>query len=302
LPRWADWLIWLGQWMRGQSAMDGRRVAVVRLPTRRLSAAFACLGALFSAARLHDDTLDWGALQALPKGTKVYWRDKSAGYAGLVDAVREIGGSPLLAISVDSPKRSRGSTFLLSKASALSHGVTLGAITARAEERLSAAGILIGDVVDGASLSWIRAAAADSTLVTERTSFVGDLEHLSLTIGASPSVSFLDALSIADANFRQHGKLQLIPSRAEAFADQTQGLTVLDGAGAAMRLGSARARSIVVLLDHAEYDEEVAHALAPFVSHSVADGIHAPDSGVVQAPDVVEVFVFGLPALGTADA
>lgn len=44
MPAWADWLIWLGAWLRSQAALSGRRVTVVLLPTRRLAAAFVGLG------------------------------------------------------------------------------------------------------------------------------------------------------------------------------------------------------------------------------------------------------------------
>lgn len=302
LPAWADWLIWLGQWMRCQSVMDGRRVAVLRLPTRRLAGAFVGLGALFSAARLHNESLDWNALQALPKGTAVYWRQmaggKSTGYSGYVDSVRDIGGSLCLAIDIESPRRSKGATFFLPRATALSYGVTLGVVSNRTDVRLSAAASLLRSIIDDASLAWIRSPSADSALVTERSTFLDDLSAISLTTGRECVVPFIDALAIGDAQGRQHGKLLLVPDRAETLEDSPSGLTILDGASAASRLGRVTARSAVILLDQAEYDEEIMHSIYPFIGHSTDVGIHLPADYVAPVPEGIEVFVFGLPSDG----
>jgi hypothetical protein len=299
VPAWADWLIWLGLWMRFQAAMDGRRVAVVRLPTRRLAAAFVSFGALLAASRVHDDSLDWEALQALPKGTTVHWREakggKSTSYTGTVDVVRDMVGSKCLVISVESPKRYSGTTFFLPRATALTYGVTLGVVTTRTDKQLTAATSLLSSVTDNPSHSWIRSAAADSTLVTEGASFFADLSDLALVTGQTGAVPFAEALAIASTSNRQHGKLQMIASRADFFHDTPEGLTVLDGPAAAMRLGSAQARSIVLLLDHSEYDEEFVHVISPFVGSSIDAGIHVPPDGVLVPPDCVEIFVFGVP-------
>lgn len=303
LPAWADWLIWLGTWMRSQTLADGRRVAVVRLPTRRLSAAFVGLGAMLAASRVHDDTLDWDALQTLPAGTRVHWRVNSGGravaYSGLLGSTRDYAGSLCLAISVDTPKRASGATTLLPRASALSYGVTMGNVTPRLDERLTAAASLMRVVVDQASLSWVHSVTADSTVVTERSSFIADLEGLSLYAAGGARIPMLDALTVSGNESRQHGKLQVVPVRAQAFCDSERGLTILDGAVAATRLGASHARSIVVLLEHAEYDEEVEHVIGPFVSASIDAGIHVPVDGMPLVPKGIEPFVFGLPSSGT---
>lgn len=299
IPDWANWLIWLGAWTRCQAAMDGRRVVVVRLPSRRLSAAFVCLGMLLVASRLHDDALDWEALQALPNGTTVHWRDprggKSKRYTGTVDSVREIGGDKYLAISIAPTKIRPPTTFLLPRSTALTYGVTLGVITQQINEQLTAAARLYKSVVDGASQSWIRSPAADSTVVTERTSFLEDLSELALVGGQSGVVNFDEALAIAGVTNQQHGKLQLVPSRERLMKEAPDGVTVLDGAAASMCLGSSRSRSVVLLLDYSEYDDELVNVISPFLGCSIDAGIHVPATGVLRPPDGVEVFVFGLP-------
>lgn len=298
LPAWADWLIWLGAWMRSQAGIGGRRLAVVRMPTRRLSAAFVGLGAMFAASRVHDDSLDWDALQTLAPGTRVHWRQgkgpSSVAFSGLLGSTREYAGNLCLAITVESPKRAFGATTLLPRASALSYGVTLGGITPRLGDRLTAAADLMRAVVDQASLSWIRSVTPDSTLVTERSSFLADLEGMSVSAQTLDYMPMVNALAISNET-RQHGKLQLVPARVEAFCDSERGLTILDGAVALTRLGASQARSVVVLLEQAEYDEEAAHAISPFVSHSVDAGIHLPSDGIPTVPRGIEASVLGLP-------
>lgn len=299
IPDWADWLIWVGAWSRCQAAMDGRRVVVVRLPSRRLSAAFVSLGGLLAASRIHNDSLDWEALQALPSGTTVHWREvkggKSTSYTGTVDSVREIADSKCLAISIKSPKRHLGSTFFLPMSTALAYGVTLGLVSNRTDEQLTAAAGLYKSIVDGNPQSWIRSHGADSTLVTERTSFLEDLSDLALVAGKSSVVAFEETLVISSVSNQQHGKLQLVASRSRVLQDAPAGVTILDGANAAIFLGGARSRSIVLLLDYSEYDEELVNLINPWVGGSIDGGIHVPPNGVMVPPDGVEVFVFGLP-------
>jgi hypothetical protein len=301
LPEWADWLIWLGAWMRTQAVLEGRRVAVVVLPTRRLAAAFVGLGAMLAASRLHDDTLDWEALQTLRAGASVHWRDargpRAVSYAGTVDGVREVDGSHFLAIAVQAPAKSRGTTFLLPRTTALGYGVTQGAVTHRGEEALAHLATLLKAVVDDSSAAWTRSPMADSTLVTERASFLADLEGLMLEAQGTPATALYDALAIADPESRKHGKLRLIPLRDHGNDDVQRGVTILDGPRAASRLGQCRARSVVVLMDQASFDEEVTNELNRFLAHSVDGGIHAGEgtSKVVAPPLSIDVFAFALP-------
>jgi len=301
LPAWADWLIWLGAWMRGQAALDGRRAAVVVLPTRRLAAAFVGLGAMLAASRLHDDTLDWEALQTLSPGTLVHWRDtrgcRPINYSGTAEGIRDVDGNQFLALSVQAPARARGSTYLLPRESALSYGVTQGKVTSRSEGALVRATGLLKALVDDSSMAWAHSPMADSTLVTERATFLADLDGLVLEVRNGPATAFLDALAIADPDGRQHGKLRLIPLRDHGHDDVQRGVTILDGAGAASRLGQSSARSVVVLLDRAEFDEEVANSLNRFLAQSTDDSIQAGEgaNAVVAPPPSIDVFVLGLP-------
>lgn len=301
LPGWADWLVWLGAWMRGQAGLEGKRVVVVVLPTRRLAGAFVALGSLLIAARLHDDSLDWESLQALPSGAQVNWRDtkggKATSYSGNVLGVRDLYGSQVLAVAVQSPLKYKGSTYFLPRASALSYGVTQGAVTSRGQDALTRAARLLTSVVDDSSAAWARSPLADSTLVTERSAFLADLEGLYLESNKAPATALSEALVIADPAGRQHGKMRLISVRDQSSEDAPPGVTILDGARAASRLGQLASRSVVVLLDHAELDEEVLNGLNRFVAQSIDYGIYVDDgaSAAVLPPASIDAFAFALP-------
>jgi hypothetical protein len=306
MPAWADWLIWLGAWMRSQAVLGGRRVTVVLLPTRRLAAAFVGLGTMLAASRLHDDILDWEALQALPAGSLVRWRDpkgrggRKVNLVGTLDGVRDVDGSQLLAIVAQAPSKYRNVTYLLSRGSALSYGVTQGAITSQGEDALVQAAALLKAVVDDSSEGWIRSPMADSTLVTERSSFLSDLEDIFLETGNLPGTALRNVLALADPEDLKHGKLRLIATRSRGYDDIGSGVTILDGASATAWLGQSSARSVVVLLDHADFDEEVANSLSRFLGHSVDEGIHSNEDSnpIVAPPSSIDVFAFALPACG----
>ena len=114
-PPWVDWLVWLGQWMRVQAELEGRRIAVVRLPSRRLAAAFVAIGSVFASARLHDESLDWDGLRSLAPGTKVFWRESASGKtvrrAGIAVGVNQIDGGDFLEVTVDARRTQQGKRF-----------------------------------------------------------------------------------------------------------------------------------------------------------------------------------------------
>lgn len=301
LPQWADWLMALGEWMRQQAPKTGKRVAVVRLPVRALAAGFVGLGALSAAARSHNESLDWDALCSLSEGTPVYWRTlsgaKSKRHTGRVVGLLAMHGSDCLHISqVDSRGRATGSNFYLPKSTALAHGVTLGLVSTRSDEKLTSAAKFMQALDSDSSLAWLRSPMFDSTVVTERAGFLQDIVEVVVRAGTAPSLPMLDALAVADNQGREHGKLLVVPARAERFSDAPDGVTILDGPAAVSKLGRVQARSVVVLIAHSEYDEEISHEILPFLSYSVDDGIHAwpTDAEVGNVPVGVDVFAFGI--------
>jgi hypothetical protein len=306
IDAWSDWLVWLGQWMRVQSALDGRRIAIVRLPTRRLAAGFTCAGVVFAAAAIHDDSLDWDALRNLPPGTKIFWRELASGRAtkrsGTVSGVRVIAGSELMEVAVETQRRSEPSTRVFAKSAALSYGITLGAISVQADERLAGAERLVGAALMDVAPGWIRSSAIECTLITERSSFLEDLGDLAVRARNGAEASLADLLVIKDAGDRAHGKTKVASARRDGVLDESGSVTILDGAAAALRMGDTVARSVVVLLDQAEYDDEVEQVVRTYAGYSVDAHIRPPASGVKAPPSSVEVFVFGLPAQSRGQA
>jgi len=309
LPPWADWLMSLGEWMRQQTSQSGRRAVIVRLPTRPLASAFVGLGALCAAARMHDESLDWEALRTLPVGTPLHWRSpngvKPKRFSGRVTSlVSGDGGDFLVIDEVVSQGRPTGSKTYLPRKTALSYGVTLGAVSARADARLTSAATLMQALNSDSSAAWSRSPRADSTVVTELSSFLSNLEGIELRARQRPAVSMLDALSIADIQGREHGKLMVASTRTEIVNDAPDGVTILDGATAVSKLGYVNARSIVILVSHSEYDEEVLHEIRPFLSHATDSGVHrwTPDSRVGDVPPGIEVFAFGMDTKDMEDA
>jgi hypothetical protein len=295
LPPWSDWLVWLGQWMRAQAALEGRRIAVVRMPSRRLGAAFTAVGAVFASAKLHDDALDWEGLRGLPPGTKIFWREPASGRStrrsGIVSGLRQIEGGDFMEVIVEAQK----STRLFAKAAALSYGITLGSVSAQADERLASAERVMRAALTDAAQGWMRSPAIECTIVTERTSFLSDLDGLAICAGPGVEASCSDLLAIAESGGRSHGKTRVAPARSDGVLDESGSITILDGASAVVRMGDTIARSVVVLLDQSEYDEEVEQLIQTFLGFAVDAHIHAPASGVMTPPASIEAFIFGLP-------
>jgi hypothetical protein len=301
LPDWAIWLVWLGQWMRDQVDGDGRRVAVIRLPTRRTAAAFTTFGILMASARLHDDTLDWEALKKLPAGTRVYWREnasstggKSSSYSGHVLGLQLIGNQQLMAISLNSKSKSGQATRLFSKNSALGYGVTLGAITAKADAQLLGLGRVVDSLIDGFKVSWLRTPKPECLILSERTSFMADLEGLSVSVQGSASEPFNNLLSLTDAAGSTHGKTRLISPRQSNIFDTGFDVAVLDGASALLRLSDTTAKSVIALVDRVEYDEEVEQLVTAFMGYRRDEFVKAPTGGVRLPPPGFDLVVFGL--------
>lgn len=106
LPRWARWLIDLGDWLASYSPAEGVARAVVSVPTRRFAGVLAAAGIVTGAARraaLRDPAEQLARLAALPRNTPVRYREgnsnkaSSGRFEGIVpergeDHVRLIGG------------------------------------------------------------------------------------------------------------------------------------------------------------------------------------------------------------------
>jgi hypothetical protein len=307
IPPWIGWLIWLGQWMRAQTSLPGRRIAVVRMPSRRLGAAFAAIGCAFAAARLRDDSLDWEGLRALAPGTKVSWREpasgKTARRSGTVAGLRRIGGGDFMEVVVEAQsKKAQQGTRLFAKPAALSYGVTLGSVSAVADGRLACAEHVIRAAVKDGAQGWTRSPGIECSIITERSSFLSDLEGVAIRVAGRAEAFCSDVLAIAEPGGRSHGKTMVAPARTDGVLDESGSVTILDGASATLRLSDTVARSVVVLLDQAEYDEEIEQLFQTFLGYAVDAHVHPPAGGVNAPPESVESFIFGLPEQSRVNA
>lgn len=306
VPAWVDWLIWLGQWMRAQALLLGRRAVVVRVPSRRLAATFIAVGSAFASARLHDDSLDWEGLRALSPGTKVFWRESASGKSvrrsGVVVGLRQIEGSDFIEVALEPQnKRALPGTRLFAKSAALSYGITLGAVSAAANERLTCAARVIGAAVNDASQNWIRSPGIECSVITERSSFLADLAALEIRVGGKVGAPCFDVLALVESVRLSHGKTLVASARTDEL-EESGHVTILDGATAALRLSDTSARSVVILLDQAEYDEEIEQLFETFLGYAVDAHIHPPAGGVKAPPASVESFIFGLPMQSRSSA
>lgn len=299
VPTWVEWLIWFGQWMRVQAILEGRRIAVIRMPNRRLAAAFTAIGSVFASAKLHDDALDWVVLMGLAPGTKVFWREftkgKFARRSGTVIGVRQIEGSDFLEVLSEGQKRTHQSNRLFAKSAALSYGITLGLVTAVADERLGSGERLLQAALTDAPKGWLSSPSIECVIVTERTTFFSDIDGLAINVAGIAKANCADILAIADSGGRSHGKTMVASARNYGVLDEFGLISILDGPVAALRLNDTTASSVVVLLDEAEYDEEIEQLFKSYIGYSVDSGVHLPKSGVMVPPSSVECFIFGLP-------
>lgn len=302
LPDWAAWLVWLGDWMRVQAMGDGRRIAVVRLPSRKVAAAFTVFGALLAAARLHDDSLDWEALKELPADTSVFWREKSltakgksVTKSGRILELMTIDNNEFVVVSVDTRSGSGQTTRSFSRSSALGYGITLGSITAKADAQLSGLGRIVRPLTSGFKDSWLRTPHPECLLLSGREHFLGDLEGVSINVCGGTVEIFSTVLALTDTTGHRYGKTRLISPRATVLLDGGFDVVVLDGAKALQRLAETTAKSAIAIVDRAEYDAESEQVVALLMGYRADEFVQVPLDGVRKPPAPIEVVVFGLP-------
>lgn len=304
MPDWAVWLIWLGGWMKEQSMGDGRRIAVVRLPCRRTAAAFTVFGVLLASARLYDDSLDWEMLKALPPGTPVFWQEKSTAEngksrtkSGKILGLQAFGDSQFVVVSVDTRGVRGQITHSFSKSSALGYGITLGSITAKADAQLSGLGNIVGLSTSGFKNSWLRKPHPECLLLAEREHFMNDLEGLLIKVGMGSAESLGSVLALSDTSGHMYGKTKLISPRTTGMSDGGFDVIVLDGAKALQRIAETTAKSVIAIVDRAEYDEECEQLVTRLMGYRCDEFVKPPEEGVHQPPSQIETVVFGFPTV-----
>lgn len=288
--------------MKLQAQTEGRRVAVIRVPCRSTAAAFAVFGVLLAAARIHDESLDWESLKALPIGTQVYWRERSPSgngkaraKSGKVIGLSTYGDHQLMVVSVDSRSKQGQSTHSFSKVSALSYGITLGSISAKTDAKLSGLNRVLNAMSVDFKTSWLVAPNSECLLLSEKDSFLLDLAGLSIDVSDGIPVKFETALAVTDGSGHSYGKTKLASPRIAAIPDQCFDVIVLDGSQASRRLPETAAKSVIAILDRSEYDDEIEQVIGRLIGYRRDEFIQVPEDGVLQPPEQMDVVLFGLP-------
>ena len=163
------------------------------------------------------------------------------------------------------------------------------------DARLTDAERVLEAVLNEAPKGWLRSPTIECTVITEMTSFLADLEGLVIHAAGSAQADCSAILAIADPACKTHGKTRVATARGEGILDESGVMTILDGSAAARRMNDITARSVVVLLDQAEYDEEMEQLFQTYLDHAVDAGIYPPENGLMTPPTGVQPFIFGLP-------
>lgn len=300
VPPWAVWMMRLGAWLRVQAKLPGKRLAVIRTPSRQLCPAFISLGAILAGAKLHDEGVVWEALRALPQGTPVHVSDESGKTtAGRIVGVTDVmPGIETLQVALDRVPGVRNGTtantsIMLPKESALQR-VRMGASSSAVDAKRADAIGVMRKLVDGDNTSWQLSPSPDCTVVAEKRALLDDIEKIEVGATRDQRISFRDLLLLSDrADAR--GMVALVSDRVGHIEDPADGVTVLAGSSAGALLGYCRARSVVFLLDQSEYDEDVDNRLAPFAAMQTSASVHGSADDLKGMVGGIELSVIGLP-------
>lgn len=300
VPPWAVWMIRLGAWLRVQARLPGKRLAVVRTPSRQLCPAFISLGAVLAGAQLHDESAAWDALRTLPQGASV-----SVSLEGgrtttgrLVGVTELMPGLEMLQIALDRVPGVRNGTaanssISLPKERALQR-VRIGASSSSVDAKRAGAVAVMRKLVDGDEIFWDVTNAPDCMVVSEKRAFLDDLENIDIGSSADKHIPFRDLLLLSE-RADVPGMVGLVSDRVGHLEDPADGVTVLAGSSAGALLTCCRARSVVFLLDQAEYDEDVDNRLEPLAASQTPESVRIPEYVLKDIAGGIELSVVGLP-------
>lgn len=298
LPNWAEWMIGLGDWVYAKSKTGVHQVIIVRTPSRRTASAFAALGALIAAARCDEDTMAWSTLHRLPPRTKVYWREDVSGRVvnrdGQLLGRTEVAGQEFLSIEVPGK---RGGIRHLSREQVAACGLTLRRVSEMRDAELTRAERIVGELTSTQATGWLHKPRAEVVVITERSSFLADIDGIELGAQSGEFEPLSTFLSPGWKTGKAGGKIRLLPPRSVDPVDRTP-VAILDGSHALRRVGELDSSVVIVLVEPSEYDEEADNLLHSFMMHN--EGSAAPDlpESVVDAPFGVELGSFILFSTG----
>jgi hypothetical protein len=261
LPEWSAALVWLGAWCRKHQFIGKRLIAFVVLPTRELSAAFACVGNLLAGVEEFKDTLAWIKFSNLPKGSTVFWSPQNGRkhYEGKIMGLEVHGGSEFIVMQViKAPRRSEvGSIRKISRMFfekyrfAEEQPPTVSKTCAFQDAMQCMCGLL--ERVDP---KWIWADGAEGMLITSMAKFEKAINGLSLKVDGQQAVSLRDLLCIGRNDMRVHAKIRISHPRGNLSGNFP--LVILDGPDAFhIHEHLDNISNVLVILDRAEYQEGI---------------------------------------------
>lgn len=298
LAQWVDWLIWLGQWLRAQAAMEGQRLAVVRVPSRKLTSAFVALGSIFSSVKLSKNLISWDSLINLKSNTEVFWQETKDGkvksFAGRFVKATELEGNDVLEVFVDAKGRTKSETRFFSRSIAMSYGVSPSQSIVAMGKQLDELRKFVKEISNDAWQGSISSDDAETTIITDTKSFLSDAWEVPIYFDGGGRISLLDALHI-NVKERNLGKTRLVSSRTGMGVHPGTKLTIFDGSNALLRKTDSMANSNLIILEYSECDEEVIQRLRGIYDYSQDRAVYLPPEGVLPLPPRFECHVFGLP-------
>ena len=300
VPSWAVWMIRLGAWLRVQARLPGKRLAVVRTPSRQLCPAFISLGAILAGAQLHDESAAWDALRTLPHGVPVSvslegGRTTTGRFVGVTEVMP---GVEMLQIALDRVAGVRNGTVAnssisLPRSQALQR-VRVGASSSSVDAKRAGAVAVMRKLVEGDEIVWDLSSAPDCMVVSEKRAFLDEFENIDVGAGGDEHMPFRDLLLLSE-RADVPGMVGLVSDRVGHLEDPADGVTILAGSSAGALLSCCRARSVVFLLDQSEYDEDVDNRLAPLAASQTPASVRIPEYVLKDIAGGIELSVVGLP-------
>ena len=296
IPDWVAFLLWAGWWMRSHARPDCRLHLVVLLPARSCCAAITALGACLASAREDIDGLTYPELMALAEGTRVSLHIDGKTMAGTIGSIESLGGQPARKVTLNTNlKRYRNSTFWLHEQNLYQAstdqkreiGTQRQAVLQRVEQFYKS--------VDRFSKpGWPQSGRKEVLVATSKAAWKRDVVDVVGQVsggGSSLEIVLRDLLVETDNPQGWPGKTLLISQAGQMNDLPEVHLAVLDGPDAVRRAREVQANTVVMLVEHREYDETVEPEIAMMAEYCENEVI--PEDVPDQLPVGIQASVFG---------
>lgn len=266
-PDWAYFMIFLGWWLAELPLVRGTIHCVALVPTRVCCPSLVATGVLLSSASRPDQDLDWGAFASLPLGTRVFFRNprpkgRHEVHSGLIAPAEHPG---LVCVRMNESE-----TFTrleLGRSSFLKYSCRLTPFpSAQRMGRLDRVGKFLDGLLRRFDRRWLLSAMSCCMVVTSAASWRREVCGITLRQSRTGAIPLQDLLMAQSADPSGQCRIVLEQPGGASAAPERLPLVVLDGPRAFRSLRSHPSFKAVTLLEHSEYDEEVAGDLASLTS------------------------------------